>query len=89
LVPAGSSFRDPADDCSQLFRFETPKATRGLGAKTPLRLNGTIHWERLADAEREHIKKILAHTGGNKTQAARLLDIGLTTLYQKIKDYNL
>lgn len=43
----------------------------------------------LASAEKRHIQKVLRHTGGNKTQAARLLDIGLTTLYQKIKDYNL
>jgi two-component system NtrC family response regulator len=43
----------------------------------------------LASMERRHIKKVLAHTGGNKTQAAKLLDIGLTTLYQKIKDYDL
>jgi two-component system NtrC family response regulator len=43
----------------------------------------------LANVEKNHIKKVLRHTGGNKTQAAKLLDIGLTTLYQKIKDYNL
>jgi two-component system, NtrC family, response regulator len=43
----------------------------------------------LASVEKSHIKKVLAHTGGNKTQTAKLLGIGLTTLYQKIKDYNL
>ncbi len=43
----------------------------------------------LASAEKKHIKKIISHTDGNKTQAAKLLGIGLTTLYQKIKDYNL
>lgn len=43
----------------------------------------------LAAAEKKHIRKILAHTNGNKTQAAKLLDIGLTTLYQKIKDYGI
>lgn len=43
----------------------------------------------LADAEKRHIKKILAYADGNKTQAAKLLGIGLTTLYQKIKDYDL
>jgi DNA-binding NtrC family response regulator len=43
----------------------------------------------LASVEKRHIQKVLRHTNGNKTQAARLLDIGLTTLYQKIKDYNL
>ena len=43
----------------------------------------------LSSVEKSHIKKVLAHTGGNKTQTAKLLGIGLTTLYQKIKDYNL
>jgi len=43
----------------------------------------------LATIEKRHIRKILIHTGGNKTQAAKLLGIGLTTLYQKIKDYEL
>ena len=43
----------------------------------------------LAAVEKRHIRKILIHTGGNKTQAAKLLGIGLTTLYQKIKDYEL
>jgi two-component system NtrC family response regulator len=43
----------------------------------------------LSLVEKRHIKKVLEHTNGNKTQTAKLLGIGLTTLYQKIKDYNL
>jgi two-component system, NtrC family, response regulator len=43
----------------------------------------------LAQVEKKHIKKVIAHVDGNKTQAAKLLGIGLTTLYQKIKDYNI
>ncbi len=43
----------------------------------------------LADAEKQHILRVLALAQGNKTKAAKLLDIGLTTLYQKIKDYSL
>jgi DNA-binding NtrC family response regulator len=35
------------------------------------------------------IQKALHHTKGNKTEAARLLNIGLTTLYRKIEEYNL
>lgn len=43
----------------------------------------------LSSVEKKHIKRILVQTNGNKTQAAKLLGIGLTTLYQKIKDYNI
>lgn len=43
----------------------------------------------LANVEKNHIQKVLTHTHGNKTQTAKLLGIGLTTLYQKIKDYQL
>ena len=43
----------------------------------------------LAAAERLHLQKVLHHTGGNKTEAARLLGIGLTTLYRKIEEYGI
>lgn len=43
----------------------------------------------LAAVEKFHIKKILQHCNGNKTEAARLLGIGLTTLYRKIEEYGL
>ena len=43
----------------------------------------------LATVEKQHIQRVLLHTKGNKTQAAKLLNIGLTTLYQKIKDYGI
>lgn len=43
----------------------------------------------LVTLEKQHIRKVLLLMGGNKTQAAKALGIGLTTLYQKIKDYEL
>ena len=43
----------------------------------------------LASVEKKHIKRLLKYTNGNKTQAAKLLGIGLTTLYQKIRDYKI
>lgn len=43
----------------------------------------------LAAAESLHIQKVLRHTGGNKTETARLLGIGLTTLYRKIEEYHI
>ncbi len=43
----------------------------------------------LAAAEKIHIQKVLNYTNGNKTEAARLLNIAVTTLYRKIDDYKL
>jgi two-component system NtrC family response regulator len=43
----------------------------------------------LADLERSHIQKVLHYTKGNKTKAAELLGIGLTTLYRKLDDYKI
>lgn len=39
--------------------------------------------------EKESIIKALTHTGGNKTKAAEMLGIHRTTLYQKIKKYDI
>ena len=44
---------------------------------------------RLAAMEKRHIAKVLQHTKGNKTEASRLLKIGLTTLYRKIEEYGI
>ena len=43
----------------------------------------------LSAIEKHHINKILHYTKGNKTETARLLGIGLTTLYRKIDEYGL
>lgn len=43
----------------------------------------------LASAEKIHIQKVLNYTNGNKTEAAKLLHIALTTLYRKIEDFKI
>jgi len=43
----------------------------------------------MANIEKKHIQKILQHTGGNKAETARLLEIGIATLYRKIEEYHL
>ena len=40
----------------------------------------------LATLEQGHIGRVLRHTNGNKTETARLLGIGLTTLYRKLDE---
>ena len=43
----------------------------------------------LSNIERSHIQKVLRYTKGNKTKAAELLGIGLTTLYRKLDEYKI
>lgn len=50
---------------------------------------GTYDGLDLASVERRHIIRVLGYTKGNKTESARLLKIGLTTLYRKIEEYKI
>lgn len=43
----------------------------------------------LKSVERQHILRVLDHADGNKSEAAKRLDIGLATLYRKLKEYGL
>jgi len=65
------------DDLPAEFRFTTSRP------------NGPISAFDLASVEKLHIQRVLNHTRGNKTEAARLLNIGLTTLYRKIEEYHI
>jgi len=50
---------------------------------------GSAAAERLEDMEKDAIKRMLALTGGNRKQTAARLGIGLRTLYDKLKVYDL
>jgi two-component system, NtrC family, response regulator len=43
----------------------------------------------LASVEKLHIQRVLNYTRGNKAEAAKLLNIGLTTVYRKMEEYGL
>ena len=55
-----------------------------LAVETPVESEGTLRTN-----ERETIRKVLADTAGNRTQAARILGISLRTLQYRIKEYGL
>ena len=58
----------------------------------PFQLNTTVveaNGMTLEDVEREHIKRVLEETAWNLSRTARILDIDRTTLYNKLKRYNL
>jgi two-component system NtrC family response regulator len=56
---------------------------------TNLNTQGTLSAFDLASVEKLHIQRVLNHTKGNKTETAKLLNIGLTTLYRKIEEYKI
>ena len=43
----------------------------------------------LNSIEKLHIQKVLNYTSGNKAEAARLLEIGVATLYRKLDEYKI
>jgi transcriptional regulator with GAF, ATPase, and Fis domain len=43
----------------------------------------------LRDLEKNHIQRIMRHTGGNKKESARILGIDRSTLYAKLKTYQI
>jgi DNA-binding NtrC family response regulator len=47
------------------------------------------HERTLRNMERNHIRSVLQEAHGNKTEAARILGVALTTLYRKIQEYGL
>ena len=43
----------------------------------------------LKSVEQNHILRVMQMVAGNKSEAAKRLDIGLATLYRKLKEYNI
>jgi DNA-binding NtrC family response regulator len=54
-----------------------------------LKTNQTLSAFDLSSVEKLHIQRVLNHTHGNRAEAARLLNIGIATLYRKLKEYGL
>jgi DNA-binding NtrC family response regulator len=70
---------------ADLLPFVAPKKS------LPIRLSGTTAaaTASLWEVEREHICKVLAAVEGNKSQAAKILEIDRKTLYTKLDRYDL
>lgn len=59
------------------------------GARVPCAPTPAVRVTRLADLEKEAILAAIAQLKGDKFMAARLLGIGKTTLYRKLKEYGI
>ena len=64
---------------------DLPPHVRGAKERVPLRPLAAV----TAEAEQRHIQRILAFTGGNRTQAAKLLGISRKTLWEKMRLHGL
>ena len=62
---------------------------RRAAAGDPAQEDGAPELKTLADLEREAILGAIRTLNGDKLQAARLLGIGKTTLYRKLKEYGI
>jgi two-component system response regulator HydG len=69
--------------------LEEPTDTNGGAASAPLPEGAGLDLigKTMAEIERFAIEETLKRTGGNREEAARILEIGERTLYRKLKEY--
>jgi two-component system response regulator HydG len=72
----------------QIEAEDLPERIRGSREIVPSTAAGMVGLT-MAQVERMMIERTLHATGGNREQAAKILDIGTRTLYRKIKEYGL
>jgi transcriptional regulator of acetoin/glycerol metabolism len=65
---------------------DLPTAVQSSAATSHAKVDGSLS---MADAERRAIQHALQKAKNNKLEAARLLGIGKTTLYRKLRDYDM
>lgn len=64
--------------------IDVPHLPRDLGRGPSLLVPSSL--QTLAEVERRHVVRVLEAVGGNQVEAARLLGIGRTTLWRKLRD---
>jgi len=82
-IPPGERLAELGDESQDALRLDQPEtlALQGDGAA------GSGRIATMEELERAHILGALERTGGNRTQAAEMLGIGLRTLHRKLKGY--
>jgi DNA-binding NtrC family response regulator len=68
-----------------ITHFDLPPEVRSPGSAGP----PASHLRTLQEVEREVIEQALRYCSGRKLEAARILGIGKTTLYEKIRKYGI
>ncbi len=82
---------DIPPDIHRVKRLAAPLSTSAIPSDPAEAAEGieAFAGQPLDEVEKEHIKKTLEMTNGNRSEAAKLLKIGERTLYRKIKEYEL
>lgn len=75
-------------DLPERVQRATMKPTESIGAVTSA-IDSPEEYPPLSEIEGRHVAKVLAHTGGNKQAAARLLEVDRKTLDRMIKRHNI
>jgi DNA-binding NtrC family response regulator len=93
LTPTGLAAASQAAQAAVSSAPPVPAPLLPVAAATPALPVATGAFRSLrevsADAEREHIRKVLAATGENRTRAAQLLGISRKNLWEKMRDLGL
>jgi two-component system, NtrC family, response regulator AtoC len=74
----------PEDLPDRVRNYQTPQQQEVAPAETHLPQTGE-EWPTLAEIEGHYVGRVLAHTGGNKQAAARILGVDRKTLERMIK----
>ena len=85
--------------CDQMVRAEDLPTRIREGVDAPasavgplmdvISAGGAEKWPTLAEVEKHYVARVIAHTGGNKQAAARLLGVDRKTLKRMIDRHNL
>ncbi len=67
----------------------TPRETRALPGESAARFQDSNFPLTLAEVERRHILQVLQMTGGNQRKAAQILGINPSTLWRKLRAYQI
>jgi two-component system, NtrC family, response regulator AtoC len=78
----------PADLPERVRDYRPPQVEEADAAEVHLPPAGD-EWPKLSEVEGRYVGRVLAHTGGNKQAAARLLGVDRKTLERMIKRHNL
>ena len=78
--------KDLPDRVQQYSTTPAAGLSRELGKTTPLVVED---WSSLSEIEGRYVEKVLAHTGGNKQAAARILEVDRKTLDRMIKRHKI